>query len=159
MMPTNASKMALYGGIVPMTKDDLKRRVEECGSDLDSSLVPTIALKLGFLRGKPQNGCIVDFMPAERPEDKVGLGVLPLLEAIGSTSPCLPEHEDVEEQLCLLLRKIVATNNVNKQRLESLLVPGSFPSSSTGIIRFMWPECQGPVAGGSGNQARSTAGL
>ena len=56
MMPTNVSKMVLYGGIVPLTKDDLRQRVEDCESEINSSLVPTFALKLGFLRGKPQNG-------------------------------------------------------------------------------------------------------
>ena len=115
LLPTNVSKMALYGGIVPMTKEELREKVEACDAEIDSELVPTIALKLGWAKGKPLNGYLVDLMPHEREEDKVGLGVLPLLETIGSSNPSLPNHEDLEEQLCLLLRAVVATNNVNRE--------------------------------------------
>ena len=127
--------------------------------ELDSHLIPTMALKLGYANGKPVNFALADFMPNESENDRVGLGVFPLLEAIGSFNPNLPEHEEVEEQLCLFLRAVVSTNNVNKQRFRSLLAPENFPASTTGVIRFMWPEFRGPLARTSGGQAGSMSGL
>ena len=142
-----------------MIKEDLVKKTEECGVDLDSSLIPTIALKLGYAKGKPQNGLLVDIMPREDENDKVGLGVFPLFEAIGSSNPNLPEHDDVEEQLCLFLRAVTATNNVNKNRFLNLFDQDNFPASASGVIRYMWPEFRGPLGRAPGAQSRSTPGL
>ena len=92
MLPIAVNKMILYGGIVPVSKDHLREQVEDEILTLDSPLIPTLLLKLGWARGRPVNGCPLGLIPSERQEDRVGLGVLPLIESIGSTDPKLPEH-------------------------------------------------------------------
>ena len=102
--------------------------------------IPTIALKLHCNRGKLQNGLPMDLMPSEQLDDKVGLGVFPLLESIGSMTPKFPEHDLVGVELSKLLRQTNPTNNVKPGRLNSLLQSASFPLTLTGTISFEWPE-------------------
>ena len=40
--------------------------MEEAGLELSSHLIPTIAMKLGYARGKPQNGLPVALLPTEQ---------------------------------------------------------------------------------------------
>ena len=76
----------------------------------------------------------------------MGLGHPPLMEVIGSASPKLPSHEDIEEQLASFLRGTNPTNNVAPSRIQAMLeTADSFPSSATGNIAYEWPEYQGPV--------------
>ena len=97
-------------------------------------------MKLNFAKGKLQNALPLDLVPAERPEDRVGLGVLPILESIGSASPVFPEHDDIAEQLSNLLRKTAPTNNVNVARMRVMLQTASFSQTPTGPITYEWPE-------------------
>ena len=159
LLPMNVDKMVLYGGIVPVGRDELREKVVECDADLDSQFIPTLAMKLMFVRGKLQNGFPLDLLPVEKADDRFGFGHLPMLEAIGSRDPKLPEHEDLEEQLCLFMRKVSGTNKVSPQRLESMLMSENFPSSVTGNVAFMWPEFRGPVEDGQTNVARNVTGV
>ena len=145
MHPVQVDRVLLYGGIVPLSRDELQERVEEEGTTLDSPFIPTMALKLWVANRKLLNGFPLALMPTERAGDGVGLGHLPLLEAIGSTNPTLPGHDDIEEQLCLFLRLLGLTNNVNQARLYTMLTPGNLPSSVTGTLAFQWPEYRGPM--------------
>ena len=52
-------------------------------------------MKLWLSKGKIQNGFPLDLLPVEQESDRVGLGHLPLLECIGSSTAVLPKHEDV----------------------------------------------------------------
>ena len=99
----------------------------------------------------------VVFLPSERENDKVGMGVLPIIEAIGSGNPVLPEHEDMEEQLCLLLREVTGTNNASPVRFANIMTSGNLPSSVSGLVGYQWPEYRGPLA--SGSQTRNVSGL
>ena len=157
ILPVKVDRLVLYGSIVPMGKEALREKMEEGDLDLDSPLVPTIALKLWYAKGKLQNGFPVVFLPGEKVTDKVGLGVLPIIEAIGSGDPVLPGHEDLEEQLCLMLRDLTGTNNVSPQRFANIMASGSLPSSVSGLVSFLWPEYKGPLAGGS--RERNVTGL
>ena len=112
LLPIAVDQLALYGGIVPVDKDELEEKVREAGLDMGSPLIPTVALKLRVTNNKPQNSFPVAFLPTEGANDKVGFGHLPLVETVGSTSPKLPETEDLEEQLCRFLRDMTPTNNV-----------------------------------------------
>ena len=69
------------------------------------------------------------------------------MEGIGSTEPKLPESDEVEEQLCLFLKNVTATNNVAYHRLDNLLEPGNFPSSVSGQVIYSWPNYRGPLTG------------
>ena len=145
MHPVQVDRILLYGGIVPLSKEELQEKVEEEGTTLDSPFIPTMALKLWAVNRKLLNGFPLALMPTESEGDGVGLGHLPLLEAIGSTNPTLPSHDDIGEQLCLFLRSLGLTNNVNQARLYTMLSPGNFPSSVTGSLAYQWPEFRGPL--------------
>ena len=149
LLPLQVDKMVLYGGILPLKRNYLASLVEEARTEMDSPQIPTIALKLSYSRGVAQNGFPVCLLPTKRPDDRVGWGHLPLLEAVGSADPRLPESDDVEEQLCTFMRKVSPTNNVSKQRLGNMLTPGSLPTSTTGMILYSWPEYRGPLTPGS----------
>ena len=97
-------------------------------------------MKLFYVKGKMVNALPLDLVPVERPEDKVGLGILPILESIGSSSPVFPEHEEIARQMFDLLRKTTTTNNVNVSRMRVMLQASSFPQTVTGIISYDWPE-------------------
>ena len=140
VLPIQVDKVVLYGGILPMSLAELEEKVGEAGQAMESPLIPTVALKLWLPRGKPpQNGFPMAFMPSESKDDKCGFGVLPLLEMIGSTNPEMPESDELEQQLCLLLSNLAPTNNMALHRLESLLQPDSFPASASGVISYSWP--------------------
>ena len=72
ILPLKVDRMAIYGGIVPFSKETLKEKVEEGDLTLDSPLVPTIALKLCYSRGRLVNGFPVVFFPSESVCDKAG---------------------------------------------------------------------------------------
>ena len=158
LIPIAVDKLALYGGIVPLGKEELTEKVLESGMEMNSTLIPTIAMKLWFSRGIPQNGFPVVFLPSERASDKVGLGHLPLFETVGNTDPHLPEHNEVEEELCSFLRDVAPTNNVAPDRLVSMIEPDSFPSRASGHISFWWPEFRGPLTDTRGS-TRNVTGL
>ena len=123
-----------------MKKTELEDRLSDMQADLKSPFIPTIAMKLGLLRGKLCNGLGLAMMPMEDPQDKVGLGVYPLLECVGTASPVLPEHEDVARQLCKLLRCNQPCNNVNPARLKGIFESGALPATTTTQVVFEWPE-------------------
>ena len=158
MMPIAVDKLALYGGIIPISKDELKEKVQDSGMEMNSPLIPTIAMKLWFSRGIPQNGFPIVFLPTERSSDKVGLGHLPLFETVGSTDPHMPEHNEVEEELCSFLRDVAPTNNVAPDRLASMIEPDNFPARASGHISFWWPEFRGPLTDTRG-PTRNVTGL
>ena len=132
--------MFLYGGIIPLAKDELLEKLRGMEMEPSSPCVPTIAMKLHFSKGKLQNALPVDLMPAERVDDKVGLGVFPLLESIGAACPKFPDFDDLGSQLSKLLRMMHPTNNVKLGRMQSLLSSSTFPPATTGTIPFEWPE-------------------
>ena len=139
-----------------MRKDELVGKLEEAEVDLRSPKIPTIALKLRVVNGRALNAYPVSLLPTEKEADGFGFGHLPLLEAVGSEEPRLPESNDVEEQLCLFLRSLATTNNVAVHRLNAMLSPGNFPERSTGGLPFTWPEYRGPL---SGSSTRNVAGV
>ena len=106
LVPIAVDKLALYGGIIPMRKEELLGKLEEAEVDLRSPKIPTIALKLRVVNGRALNAYPVSLLPTEKEADGFGFGHLPLLEAVGSEEPRLPESNDVDEQLCLFLRSL-----------------------------------------------------
>ena len=153
----NVDKVVLYGGIVAMSVEELAVRAGECEVNIDSHLIPTLAMKLWHAQGKWNNGLPMDFLPLEKASDRVGLGHLPLIESVGRVEPCMPNHDDLEEQLVSFLRNVDPTNNVKQTRLEGLMVAGSFPVTATGSIHFMWPEYRGPIEGESSSSEPNNA--
>ena len=158
-MPINVDNLVLYGGIVPLSKDELQEVVDNTEGDLGSPLIPTLAMKLWFARGVLQNWFPMDFLPLEQETDKVGFGHLPLIEAVGSMEPRIPSNNDLENQLCLFLRSITGTNNLNLQRFRSSILPKNFPSSVTGQVNFQWPAFRGALEEGSVALEVQTTGL
>ena len=142
LLPVQQDKMFLYGGLVPLSIDELMEKLRGMEMEPSSPCVPTIAMKLHFSKGKLQNALPVDLMPTERLDDKVGLGVFPLLESVGlgMSSTKFPEHGDLGFQLSRFLRQNNPTNNVKLGRMQSLLTSNSFPLATTGTIPFEWPE-------------------
>ena len=109
-------------------------------------MIPTVALKLFKKAGKVTNGHPLVLLPAERPEDGLGLGHLPLLEVVGAQRPVFPGHDDIEEELTLFLRATIGTNNTSLPRLEGLFAsPEVFPKFASGTIPRDWPEYRGPL--------------
>ena len=139
ILPMKVDKVFMYGGLVPVSKGELEDRVKDRDLELSSPKIPTVAMKLMFLKGKWQNALPIDLLPREEAGDKVGLGHLPLLESIGSRNPVFPEHDKVAKELSLFLRGTTGTNNMNMARLQSFLESGTFPVSVTGLINFDWP--------------------
>ena len=138
-------KAVLFGGIIPLSNAELETKVREAGHNLSTPLIPTVALKLGWVKGKYTNGFPMDLLPTESQEDQCGFGTFPLIETVGNLNPEMPDSDELEKQLCLLLTKLSPTNNVAVHRLEALLEPDSFPGSTSGIISFSWPEYRGPL--------------
>ena len=132
-------KVFLYGGIIPMSKENLLARLREAEVESSSPAIPTVALKLWFSKGKLQNALPLDLIPTERPEEKVGFGTFPLLESIGNMTPKFPESDEIGEQLNRLLRGVNPTNNVNPARLRTLLQT-TITTNPTGPISYEWPE-------------------
>ena len=160
VLPIAATKVLLYGGIIPMSKEELTEKTGELNLDLGSPFIPTIALKLGFRNRKLQNSLTLDLIPAEKPDDKVGLGTFPIFESVGTVSPKFPESEDVAEQLSLLLRRLPPTNNVNITRLRTLLQSPSFPTSTTGTVAYEWPEfVRGEALDSAASRGAAVSGL
>ena len=158
LLPIAVDRLALYGGIVPLAKEDLEDKVVEAGLDMLSPMIPTVALKLRVTCNKPQNSYPVAFLPTEGANDRVGLGHFPLVETVGSTKPKLPETDDLEEQLCSFLRDVTPTNNMVPYHLAKMLTPGNFPSHLNGKILYSWPEYRGPL-GGQQSQTRNLTGM
>ena len=52
VLPINVDKVAIYGGIIPLGKEHLRDMVQEAGLEMESPLIPTLAMKLNFIRGK-----------------------------------------------------------------------------------------------------------
>ena len=123
-----------------MHKDDLESKLNDVDLAMDSPYIPTLVMKLGFRGGKLQNSLPLDLLPAEKADDKIGFGTLPLLESLGSVLPKFPETEDMGEQLSALLRRLHPTNNHNPTRLRSILQSSSFPTMTTGSVTYEWPE-------------------
>ena len=146
VQPLQVDRMVLYGGILPMSKTDLEAKVGDADVNMDSPAIPTLALKLWQAKGRPQNGYPMAFIPVERKEDFCGFGHLPLLESVGSADPKMPTSDEIEQQLCLFLRNITATNNVAPHQLDNLMEPRNFPSSVSGMLLYNWPEYRGPLS-------------
>ena len=141
LLPIKVDKMFLYGSIVPLSKENLFKLLQERDVRSNSPLIPTIAMKLWVAKGKFQNGFPLDFLPVEGEKESFGLGHLPLLECVGSSSPVFPKHEDVADQLSRVLRNLNSTNNTNPQKVRSLLEPGAvWPQVTTGNISYEWPD-------------------
>ena len=140
MHPVGVDKMCLYGGIIPMSKSELRDMLGSDDPHMDSPYIPTMCLKLMWSKGKALNAFPLSFLPVEKETDKVGLGHLPLLELVGRVEPIFPKHDDIEEQLCAFLGNLAATNNMKLQRLSLMLSPGCLPNTVTGCITFQWPE-------------------
>ena len=79
LLPVKHNKVFLYGGIIPLAKEDLLVKLRELEIEENSPRVPTVAMKPYFFKGKYQNALPIDLIPAEQPDDRIGLGVLPLL--------------------------------------------------------------------------------
>jgi hypothetical protein len=79
ILPASVEKSVLYARIVLFDMDKLKAKLAGVGQELLSFLAPTIAVKLFLVKGKPQNGLLVNLLPAEVLVDSLGLGILPLL--------------------------------------------------------------------------------
>ena len=105
-----------------------------------SQYIPTLAMKLYHAGGRLQNALPVDLLPQEKPDDKIGLGIFPLLESVGSGTTKFPTHDAIAVELNNLLRRQHPTNNVNLGRLNHMLQDDVLPSSTTGTVRFDWPE-------------------
>ena len=54
--PLKVDKMVLYGGILPLSKEDLEAKLAEEEVDMDSPNIRTVALKLWQAKGRPHNG-------------------------------------------------------------------------------------------------------
>ena len=55
LLPVRHDKVFLYGGIIPMSKENLLARLREAEVERSSPAIPTVALKLWFSKGKLQN--------------------------------------------------------------------------------------------------------
>ena len=138
-----------------MSKVRLEEKLEEYEVKESSPVIPAIAMKLGLAKGKIQNGFPLDLLPVEQESDRVGLGHLPLLECIGSSTAVLPKHEDVARQLSRLMRNLNPTNNVNPSRIRSILAGETLPLNPTGSISYEWPDLE--IVEGSPEGASSSA--
>ena len=67
IIPMKVDKAMLYGGIVPLSRDQLQRKVEDMGAQLSSPSIPTVALKLGHQNGVLQNGLLMNLSQTEDP--------------------------------------------------------------------------------------------
>ena len=155
ILPIKVNKALLYGSIVPVSKVRLEEKLEEYEVEESSPVIPAIAMKLGLAKGKIQNGFPLDLLPVEQESDRVGLGHLPLLECIGSSTAVLPKHEDVARQLSRLMRNLNPTNNVNPSRIRSILAGETLPLNPTGSISYEWPDLE--IVEGSPEGASSSA--
>ena len=157
LLPMKVNTVFMYGGLVPLSKLDLEAKVTEADLDLSSPKIPTLAMKLAFVKGRWQNAMVMELLPQEEVGDKVGLGHMPLLESIGSRNPVFPEHDKLARELAAFLRGTHATNNMNMTRLNSVFDSGVFPNTQTGPITFEWPPFQ--EAQGEESRRESTSGV
>ena len=125
---------------MPLSKAELEAKCREWDVSPCSEYIPTLAMKLSHAMGRPQNALPLNLVPMERPEDKVGLGTLPLLESVGSGLPKFPSHDDIAAELDQLLRTLHTTNNMNLGRLTNVLEEGALPTTTTGRLDYEWPE-------------------
>ena len=56
---------------------------------------------------------VMDLLHQKEVGDRVGLGLMPLLESIGSRNPVCPEQEKVDRVLATFLRGAHATKKIN----------------------------------------------
>ena len=143
LLPIRVDKVVMYGGIIPLAKLDLEAKLLEMDVDMVSSLVLTVAMKLGYTDNVYRNGLTLDLLPTEKPSDSVGLGHLPLLESVGATNPVFPEHEAIARELTSFLCSTNPTNNVNPGRLHGIMQAGVLPTTTTGTLSFEWPDFSG----------------
>ena len=136
LLPIRVDKVVMYGGIIPLSKLDLKAELLEMDMDMVSSLVPTVAMKLGYTDNIYRNGLTLDLLPSEKPSDCAGLGHLPLLESIGATNPVFPEQEVLARELASFLRGTNPTNNVQPGRLHGIMQAGVLPTTTMETISF-----------------------
>ena len=148
VLPAAVDQSLLYAGILPFSKAVLDGKVKACGRTLEAATIPTVALKLFKSGNKWTNGHPIKLLPTEGPRDKIGLGVLPLIEIIGAGRPNFPDHNKVEAEMVTFLRATVGTNNTALSKIEGLLTSAdSFPKSASGTVPRDWPEYRGPIEG------------
>jgi hypothetical protein len=146
VLPAAVDQSLLYAGILPFSKAVLDGKVKACGRTLEAATIPTVALKLFKSGNKWTNGHPIKLLPTEGPRDKIGLGVLPLIEIIGAGRPNFPDHNKVEAEMVTFLRATVGTNNTALSKIEGLLTSAdSFPKSASGTVLRDWPEYRGPI--------------
>ena len=52
LLPVKVDKACLYGGIIPLSKGELEEKMRDLETDIDSPLIPTVAMKLAFVKWK-----------------------------------------------------------------------------------------------------------
>ena len=146
ILPGEVGISILYAGILPYSKAKLTEKLQAVGKTVQCAVIPTVALKLYKKNNKNTNGHPLILLPMEGPEDRLGLGHLPLLEVVGAARPVFPQHDDIEEELTLFLRATIGTNNTTLPRLEGLFATAeSFPKFASGTIHRDWPEYRGAL--------------
>ena len=95
MHPVGVDKMCLYGGIIPMSKSELRDMLGSDDPHMDSPYIPTMCLKLMWSKGKALNAFPLSFLPVEKETDKVGLGHPPFIELVGRGEPIFPKHDNI----------------------------------------------------------------
>jgi hypothetical protein len=153
LLPVAVDKAAIYLGAVPFSKANLSALCEAAGSTMMSPNCPTVAIRLFSRQGKLWNAHPIDLLPVELPEDKLGLGHLPLVEAIGAGLVVFPDADKFEEESVAILRNVSYTNNVSVERL-----PGLYDKADTfttapraPAVCYEWPEYRGPIVEQAGD--------
>ena len=143
LLPVKVDTVFLYGGVVPFSKTDLETKMSELDVGLDSPMVPTLTMKLGLVNGRYQNALPLSLVPQEQDDDNLGLGHLPLLEAVGSGNPIFPDHDMIAGEMSSLLRATNPTNNVNPGRMRSIFEGSeALAKVPTGKVVYEWPEME-----------------
>ena len=160
LLPVKVDTVFLYGGVVPFSKTDLEEKLGQLEVGVDSPMVPTLTMKLGQVNGRLQNAMPLCLLPQEQEEDNLGLGHLPLLEAVGSGNPVFPEHDSIASEMSAFLRAANPTNNVNPGRMQNIF-EGTEPLAKvpTGKVVYEWPEHEASTERARSSSMANPAGM
>ena len=160
VLPITVDKVSLYLGAVPFSKTHLSTLCDQASITLSSPNLPTIGIKLHSLQGKLWNACPLSLLPVEQPEDKLGLGHLPLVEVIGGGQVVFPDPDLFEQESVTLLRNVAYTNNAAMGRIQGLYDTATTFTTAPRApnTSYEWPEYRGPLPEAAGHQAQTVGG-
>ena len=141
----------IAGHVLRASMEGLTETTGRWGLDhgINSVNIPTVGVRHSGVRTRQQ----ISLMVQERPGDRVGFGLLPVLEEV-SDGMAPVSRDELERQLCLFLRSARLATNVKDW--PAAMAAAAAPAQREVVL--LWPEYQGDTEQGAADLTFRTEG-